>query len=243
MVDRAILAQSSIKGSYNKRFKYFTESLRNDMLGEQEIVGIMATSLAEKQFVVYYQPQYNHSTGMLIGAEALVRWNHPERGMISPGTFIPIFEKNGFITNLDLYVFEEVCIFIRKCMDKNLPVVPISSNFSRYDIFQPDFVEKLEEIRLKYEVPVKNIRVELTESAVLGGTQHTNEVISKLHKCGYIVEMDDFGSGYSSLNVLKDIELDIIKLDMKFLAKESESNKGGTIISSIVKMVEYACNS
>lgn len=239
MIDRAILAQSSIKGSYTKHFEYFTESLRNDMLGEQEIVGIMATSLAEKQFVVYYQPQYNHSTGMLIGAEALVRWNHPERGMISPGIFIPIFEKNGFITNLDLYVFEEVCIFIRKCMDKKLPIVPISSNFSRYDIFQPDFVEKLEEIRLKYDVPVKNIRVELTESAVLGGTKHTNEVISKLHKCGYIVEMDDFGSGYSSLNVLKDIELDIIKLDMKFLAKESESNKGGTIISSIVRMAKW----
>ncbi len=239
MIDRAIMAQSSIKGNYNIRYKYFTESLRKDLLGEQEIVGMMGAALSEKQFIVHYQPQYNHSTGMLIGAEALARWNHPERGLISPGIFIPIFEKNGFITNLDLYIFEEVCRFIRACMDAGLPIVPISTNFSRYDIFYPGFVEKLEELRSKYDVPVKNIRVELTESSIIGGSKHTNEIVRKLHDCGYIVEMDDFGSGYSSLNVLKDIELDMIKLDMRFLSNESESNKGGTIISSIVRMAKW----
>lgn len=240
MVDRAILAQSSIKGSYTVRYNYFTESLRNQMLGEQEIVGMMATALNEKQFIVHYQPQYNHSTGMLIGAEALVRWNHPDSGIISPGIFIPIFEKNGFITNLDLYVFEEVCIFLKKCIDKKLPVVPISTNFSRYDIFVPDFVERLEAIRTKHDVPVKYLRVEITESAVVGGSQHTNDIIKKLHDCGYIIEMDDFGSGYSSLNVLKDIELDIIKLDMQFLSDACDDNKkGGTILSSVVRMAKW----
>ncbi len=239
MIDRAILAQSSIKGSYTVRYKYYTEELRNDMLGEQEIVGMMSTALAEKQFIIHYQPQYNHSTGMLVGAEALVRWKHPEKGIISPGVFIPIFERNGFITNLDMYVFEQVCDFQHRCLEKKLPVVPISSNFSRYDIFHPDFVDNLEKLRKKYDVPVKFLRIELTESAVVGGTQHTNDVIKRLHDCGYIVEMDDFGSGYSSLNVLKDIDLDIIKLDMQFLSERSESNKGGTILSSVVRMAKW----
>ncbi len=239
MIDRAVLAQSSIKGSYISKYNYYTESMRNDMLSEQEISGIMLNALLEKQFVVYYQPQYNHSTGMLVGAEALVRWMHPDRGMISPGIFIPIFEKNGFITRLDLYVFEEVCIFLRKCMDEGLPIVPVSSNFARYDIFQPNFVEKLEALREKYQIPSQYLRVEITESAIMGGSKHANEIVHKLHDCGYVVEMDDFGSGYSSLNVLKDIELDIIKLDMLFMKEDSDSKRGGTILSSIVRMAKW----
>lgn len=239
MIDRAVLAQSSIKGSFTHRYNFYTEALRNDMLGEQEIVGMMTTALAEKHFVVYYQPQYNHSTGTLLGAEALVRWKHPEKGLISPGVFIPIFEKNGFITKLDLYVFEEVCVFLRKCFDKGIHVVPVSSNFSRHDIFQPNFVESLEEIRTKYDIPVEYLRVEITESAVMGNSQLINEVVRKLHDCGYIVEMDDFGSGYSSLNVLKDIELDVIKLDMMFMKEQSDSGRGGTILSSVVRMAKW----
>lgn len=239
MIDRAVLALSSIKGSYTSKYNFYTESLRKDMLSEQEISGVMATALEEKQFVLYYQPQYNHSTGMLVGAEALVRWIHPERGMVSPGIFIPIFEKNGFITKLDLYVFEQVCVFIRGCLDKGLPLVPVSSNFSRYDIFQPDFVDKLEEIRKRYDVPTKFLRVEITESAVVGDSSQVNEIINQLHACGYIVEMDDFGSGYSSLNVLKDIELDIVKLDMKFLSQKSDSRRGGIILTSVVRMLKW----
>lgn len=239
MLDRAILAQSTIKGNYNDLFAYYSEELLSDMLGEQEIVGMMAAALSDKQFVVYYQPQYNHTTGMIIGAEALARWNNPEKGLISPGVFIPIFERNGFITNLDLYIFESVCKFIRKCIDNKYVLIPISTNFSRYDIFYPDFVEKLEEIRNRYDVPVKYLRVEITETSILGGSTRTNEVIAKLHERGYVVEMDDFGSGYSSLNVLKDIELDIIKLDMRFLSTGQDNNKGGTIISSVVRMAKW----
>lgn len=239
MIDRAILAQSVIKGSYMEKYSYYTEALRNDMLGEQEIIAMVETAIAQEQFVAFYQPQYNHSNGMLIGAEALVRWNHPEKGLISPGVFIPICEKNGFITRLDLYVFEQTCKFIRKCMDKGIPVVPISSNFSRNDIFQPNFVERLEEIRKKYEVPAKYLRVEITESTVVGGIKQVNKIIEQLHECGYLVEMDDFGSGYSSLNVLKDISFDIIKLDMMFLREETESNRGGIIVSAVMRMAKW----
>ena len=239
MIDRAVLAQSKIKGSYTIKYNYYTEELRNTMLGEQEIVGMMSAALANKHFIVYYQPQYNHSTGMLLGAEALVRWKHPEKGIISPGVFIPIFERNGFITKLDLYVFEQVCAFLRKCIDNDIYAVPISTNFSRHDIFLPNFVESLEEIRTRYDVPVKYLRVEITESAVMGSSTAVNQVVQKLHDYGYVVEMDDFGSGYSSLNVLKDIELDVIKLDMMFMSEHSESKKGGTILSSIVRMAKW----
>ncbi len=239
-IDRAILAQSSIKGSYTKRYNYYNEDLRRILLTEQEITGMMRTALEEEQFVVYYQPQYNHSTGMLVGAEALVRWLHPEKGLIPPINFIPIFEKNGFITQLDLYVFERVCRFIRKCLDRKLPVVPISTNLTRYDIFSPNFIEGLEEARQKYNVPSRYIRVEITESAALGNSQFINEAVRKLHRYGFIVEMDDFGSGYSSLNILKDIDFDMFKLDMKFLLSDDDNNgRGGTILSSVVRMVNW----
>ncbi len=239
MIDRAVLAQSKIKGSYTIKYNYYTEELRHTMIGEQEIVGMMSTALANKHFIVYYQPQYNHSTGMILGAEALVRWKHPEKGIISPGVFIPIFEKNGFITKLDLYVFEQVCAFIRRCLDNDIYAIPISTNFSRHDIFLPNFVESLEEIRVRYDVPVKYLRVEITESAVMGSSTAVNQVVQNLHEYGYVVEMDDFGSGYSSLNVLKDIELDVIKLDMMFMSEHTESKKGGTILSSVVRMAKW----
>lgn len=239
MIDRATLAQSAIKGSYAVRYNFYDESLRKAMLSETEIVGSMENGLREEQFVVYYQPQYNHSTGMIVGAEALVRWRHPERGMISPGYFIPIFEKNGFITRLDLYVFEKVCNFLHGCMEEHIPLIPISINFSRYDIFQQNFVESIERIRQKYGVPVKYLRVEITESALMGGSRSTNRVVRELHRHGYVVEMDDFGSGYSSLNVLKDVELDIIKLDMLFMEDESGTKRGGTILTSVVRMAKW----
>ena len=239
MIDRAVMAQSQIKGSYAQKYNYYTEELRQNLLDEQEIVGMMATELERGHFVAYYQPQYDHSNGLLVGAEALVRWRHPERGLISPGVFIPIFEKNGFVTRLDMYIFEETCRFIRQCLDKGLRVVPISTNFSRYDIYQPDFVEQLEAVRKKYAVPVQLLRVEITETAIIGTGEKANEVISKLHQCGYLAEMDDFGSGYSSLNVLRNVDIDVIKLDMLFFSKNEKSGKGGTIISSVVRMAKW----
>ena len=239
MIDRATLALSSIKGSYTVKYRYFTESLRKEMLSEHEMVGTIAAALSERQFIVYYQPQYNHSTGMLVGAEALVRWAHPERGLISPGNFIPAFEKNGFVTTLDLYVFEHACMLLRRCMERGLPTVPVAVNVSRYDVFEPDFVSKLETIRARHGVPAKYLRLELTESAFIGGAKHTEQAIRQMHECGYTVEMDDFGSGYSSLNVLKDTDVDCFKLDMEFLADGEGGHKGGTILSSVVRMAKW----
>lgn len=239
MIGRAILAQGIIKGSVNLNINYFHDEMRKEMLTEQEITSLMNNALKNREFVVYYQPQYEHSTKSLVGAEALVRWIHPDKGMISPAVFIPIFENNGFITNLDLYVFECSCMFIRRMIDEGENVVPVSSNFSRHDLFDSDLVAKLEEIRKRHNIEARYLRIEITESSFMGESDYINELINKLHNCGYIVEMDDFGSGYSSLNTLKDIDFDIIKLDMKFMDDEEQNNRGGTILSSVVRMANW----
>ena len=209
------------------------------MLEKKQICDLFEQAIQEGQYIAFFQPQYNQSTGMMIGAEALVRWRHPELGLIPPSVFIPVLEENKMITRLDLYVFEYTCRFIRKCLDENLHIIPISTNFSRHDIFIENFVEQLEEIRKKYDVPVRFLRVEITESVAVKGEENVNNVVAKLHQYGYIVEMDDFGSGYSSLNVLKDVDFDIIKMDMKFLS--SQSKRGGIILSSIVRMAHWLC--
>lgn len=207
-------------------------------MSEQELLDSFDEALREGHIFVCYQPKINHSTGKMIGAEALMRWKHPEYGMQYPSDFIPILEEIGFISVADLYVFEHVCKFQRYCLDNGIDTVPISVNMSRYDVFRSKYVEELEKIRQKYEIPVELIHVEITESSAIGGMELVSSVLEKLHDIGYIVEMDDFGSGYSSLNVLKDLDVDVIKLDMRFLSG-NVGGRGGAIISAIVQMTKW----
>lgn len=203
-----------------------------------DVVKEAERALREKEFVAYYQPQFNHSNGLIVGAEALVRWQHPEEGLLGPGRFIPEFEKCDLITKLDLYIFERACEELKRLADLKYPIVPISTNISRRDVSIPDFALQLEAIRKKYDVPVNLIRIEITESAAMDGLENVQTFIRQLHEFGYVVEMDDFGTGYSSLNILKDINFDIIKLDMKFVSGNI-GGRGGTIISSIVRMAKW----
>ncbi len=239
MIDKAILAQGTVKGRYGQRSCYYTEELREAILTEYDIESSMHIALEEGEFINYYQPQYNHSTGQLIGAEALVRWKHPEKGLIPPGVFIPIFEKTGFITQMDFYVFESVCRFLARSAKLGYAIVPVSVNFSKNDVYLPDFVDRLETIRKKYNVSSQDLRIEITESVFKGNHKVVNGILHQLHQWGYIVEMDDFGSGYSSLNMLKELDIDIIKLDMLFLEDNSENSKGGIIVSSVVNMAKW----
>lgn len=203
-----------------------------------EMLDSIEHALWEKQFHIYFQPQYNHANGRMIGAEALVRWIHPQYGLQLPNTFIPLFESEGYITKLDLYVFEELCRFQRKCLDNHIDTVPISFNISRHDLYVENFIETMEKIRAQYNVPVNYLRVEILESAAVGGNEHFAKIVEKFHSFGYPVEMDDFGSGYSSLGVLKDVKVDIIKLDMAFL-RGKIGGRGGIIISSVVRMAHW----
>ena len=205
---------------------------------EIELVERFDRALRENHLFVTYQPKMNHSTGRMIGAEALMRWNDPDFGMQYPSAFIPVLEKNDLICRADLFLFESVCKFQRLCLDNGITTIPISVNMSRYDIFENNYIEEIENIRTKYEIPVKLLHVEITESSAIGGIELVSGVLDKLHSIGYIVEMDDFGSGYSSLNILKDLEVDVIKLDMRFLCGKI-GGRGGTIISAMVQMTKW----
>lgn len=205
---------------------------------EAEFVDAFDKALAEWRIRPFYQPQINHGTGRMVGAEALMRWTDPEFGMQSPADFIPVLEKHDLLYQADVRMFDAACAFLRQCMDRKLPLVPISVNMSRYDVYRHEYVDEIEALREKYGIPVKYLRIEVTESSAIGGMELMKDVIGCLHKHGYVVEMDDFGSGYSSLNILKDLNVDVIKLDMKFLCGEV-SGRGGVILNSVVQMARW----
>ncbi len=240
ILNYAIMAQATIKHSFEKKYALYDSVLHSTLLGEREIVSSMRYALKTNQFVVYYQPQFNHSTGMLVGAEALVRWNHPEKGLILPQAFISIFEKHNFISALDLFVFEQVCAFLEKSIDNRLYVAPIFVNLSRQDFFKPDFILQMEKIRRHYGIPAKFLRLELTESFFLGDNNFINNAVSQLHQYGYLVALDGFGHGHSSLNMLNEVPFDLIKLETQFLKSMNDKGKrGGTILSNIVRMLNW----
>ena len=200
--DRAYLAKQSVKGRYDRHVAYFDESMRERLLRQKEIVGDMDAALALEQFEVWFQPKMNHATGALIGAEALVRWRHPQRGLIPPDDFIPVFEQNGFIYELDKYVWEQTCRFLRKWIDEGFSPRPVSVNISRYDLFRSDLIDVITGIVRKYDVPVDLLHMEITESAFAKSTLQIVETVKRLMSYGLTMAIDDFGSGYSSLNTL-----------------------------------------
>ncbi|MBP5330816.1 MAG: EAL domain-containing protein [Lachnospiraceae bacterium] len=236
MCDRALLALKSIKGDYTNRVAYYDEEMRANLIEEQQITGEMDTALREGQFVVYLQPQINYANGKLHGAEALVRWRHPTKGLIPPVKFIPIFEKNGFVTHLDMFVWEEACKLLKDWLDKGYDIVPVSVNVSRIDIYSLRLTEHFMNLVTKYGLKPSMIRIEITESAYIDSPSHLISSLEKLREAGFCIEMDDFGSGYSSLNTLKDVPFDLLKLDMKFIDDNSTNSKGGSILSSVVGM-------
>ena len=239
MIDRAYMAMRSTKGNYESRIAYYDDAMRGNLVEEQEIINDMTGALKNNEFVVFYQPQYNFITGEMTGAEALVRWMHPVKGCISPGKFIPIFESNGFITHLDEYIWEKVCQTIRMWLDEGINLVPISVNISRRDICKPNLCSFLICLMRKYKIPISMLRLEITESAYMQDPDQLINVVQTLRRCGFCVEMDDFGSGYSSLNTLKDVPVDVLKLDMKFLVSQEENPRSSSILSSVVRMAKW----
>ncbi len=239
MCDRALMALRSIKGSYTNHVAWYDDAMRSELLREQEIIGQMETALAGGQFHVYLQPQFDHSNGTMVGAEALVRWIHPQKGLISPGAFIPLFERNGFISRLDEYVWDRTCALLRGWLDMGLTPVPVSVNISRQDLYNPQLNEILLLLIKKYKLDVSLLRLEITESAYVEDPELIISVVKKLQACGFYVEMDDFGAGYSSLNSLKDIPVNMLKLDMRFVRTGEHNDKSGIILTSIVRMAMW----
>ncbi|MBX7403035.1 bifunctional diguanylate cyclase/phosphodiesterase [Clostridium chauvoei] len=238
--DRANMAKRSIKDKLNVDYAFYTEELRAVMLREKQIENNMESALKNKEFKVYLQPKYRIKDEKIIGAEALIRWIKPNGEALSPKDFIPIFEKNGFIQKLDKYVFEEICILISKWNKLKLtePIVSISVNISRVDLGNTKIVDTLKEIIEKYNVDAKNIELELTESIVFEDKKILVNTLNKLKDIGFKISIDDFGSGYSSLNLLNDLPADIIKLDKAFLEKASEDKKVNMTIKNIIHMAK-----
>lgn len=239
MCDRAILVVRSIKGQYRKYFAAYDEELRSEMLREQAITDSMEQALAEGQFEIYLQPKYRIKDNELAGAEALVRWNHPEWGVQSPAQFIPLFERNGFITRLDQFVWKKACEVLKDWDNKGYPVIPVSVNVSRADINNADIVDILNRTVEEYGLPHSRLHLEITESAY---TENPNQIIDTagyLRELGFVIEMDDFGSGYSSLNMLNKMPIDILKLDMKFIQSETAKPINQGILRFIMGLARW----
>ena len=237
MVDRAQLAIAGIKNDFNRCVAVYDDTLRKDKLWEQQITSELETALANGQIIPYLQPQYR-ADGHLEGGEVLVRWKHPKEGLIPPFKFIPIFEKNGMIATIDRYIWGEACKILadwskRKDGHEKLN---LSINISPKDFYFMDIYEVITSLTKEHGVNPGRLHLEITESSVMNNANEHIKTINSLREYGFTVEMDDFGSGYSSLNMLKDMPVDVLKIDMVFLGKTDDYKKSKIILSSIVNM-------
>ena len=238
MCDRANLALRTVKGNSNRAYAVYNDELHQVVLSEQQLTNSMEEALLQRQFEVYYQPVVDLNTGDVVSAEALVRWNHPEKGMVSPGFFIPFFEHNGFIIKLDAYIREEVCRNMMELRRRGLKNIPVSVNVSRLEFYDPNLCRSIIDLTERYRLEPQMMRLEITESAYTDNPQQLLAAMKELQNYGFQVLMDDFGSGYSSLNMLKDVPVDILKMDMKFLEDQGISGRGPEILASLVRMAK-----
>lgn len=233
--DHAMLAMATVKGTYAKRIAWYEDAMSEELESETKILLEVKQALKNREFVLYWQPQCSTRTGRIAGLEALVRWQHPEHGLVMPGAFIPVLERNGFIASLDLYVWDEVCRHLRSWIDRGGQPIPVSVNISRADLYAIDVVETFEGLIASYGLDHKLLELEITESAY-AEDEKMAETVSSLKALGFIILMDDFGSGYSSLNMLKDITVDILKIDMGFLKRADDSQRSESILEAVVSM-------
>lgn len=233
--DHAMIAMNSVKGTYAKRVAWYRTSMAEEMEAEAKTLLEVKQSLRNREFTLHWQPQCSTRTGRIVGLEALVRWEHPERGLVMPGEFIPVLERNGFVASLDLYVWDEACRHIRSWLDRGGRAIPVSVNISRADLYAIDVVDTIDELVTRYGLDRSLLELEITESAYVEDEKVANAV-NRLKELGFTILMDDFGSGYSSLNMLKDINVDILKIDMGFLDRTLDPQRGESILEAIVSM-------
>lgn len=237
MYDRAILAQETVKGNYAVRCAYYSSDMKTRLENNHVLLTEVQAGLERDEFIYYLQPKCNLNTGKIVGLESLVRWKHPEKGIVAPGYFIPVMESNGLITELDMKVWEQVCQTLQEWIKSGHKVIPISVNVSSVDIYAIDVVEHFKNLVRKYGLPPEYVELEITESAYVEEYKVITGVAEALRNAGFTVLMDDFGSGYSSLNMLKDVNVDVLKIDMKFLKMdENTMDKGMGILEAVTRM-------
>ena len=241
--DHAKLACDGLRGDYTRQMAYYDSAIHDRQLYHERLIRDIDSSIANKDFTVFFQPKYgiDGDRPVLRSAEALIRWKHPELGMISPGDFIPLFEGNGLVQKLDRFVWEEAASQIAQWKKKFGITVPVSVNVSRIDIFDPDLEDRLLGILDKNGLTTSELLLEITESAYSDSAVRLIEVVNNLRDKGFKIEMDDFGSGYSSLNMLTTIPIDVLKMDMKFVSnmlKDEKSLKLCELVMDISRFLD-----
>jgi EAL domain-containing protein (putative c-di-GMP-specific phosphodiesterase class I) len=241
MFDCASAACNIVRGNYQNPLKIYNEDMRSRELLNRRLLNDLRKSAEERQFIVFYQPKYNVQCDppKLSSAEALIRWKHPELGMISPGVFIPLFEGNGTISVVDNFVWSEAAMQIRLWKEKYGFTLPVSVNLSRADVFDPMLVDRFKALVEENGLDYKNIKLEVTESAYTENAVELLEVIDRLRSIGFEIEMDDFGSGYSSLNMLSSMPIDVLKMDMKFIRRIETSDTDLKLVKLILDIAKY----
>ncbi len=237
IVHKVILTHSFAKTRNIDEVCDYDEELRSNMVKTSEITNKMKPALANNEFLVYLQPKYKLKDNQIGGAEALVRWREPDGTFVYPNEFIPIFENNGFIVELDRYMLKKVCEIIKDWLEKGYDCFPISVNFSRLHMVNPHFTRDIEEIVESYNIPTRLIEVELTENIFIDNSGIFEKLINELHDMGFTLSVDDFGSGYSSLGLLQNVNADVIKLDKSFFDEINEDGKNEIVVESIISML------
>ena len=238
--DRAKLAADTVKNSFTKAIAIYDDSLHESEVFAEQLIEDFPAAIQEKQFVVFYQPKFNvcGEEPVLASAEALVRWKHPELGMVSPGVFIPLFESNGLIQALDNYVWETAARQIQDWKERLGIGLPVSVNVSRVDLYDPDFIEKMLGIVRRNGLEPRELLLEITESAYTADSEQMIGIVKKLRELGFRIEMDDFGSGYSSLNMISTLPIDALKLDMQFIRNAFKERKDTRLLEVVIKLAE-----
>ena len=233
MEDRAAMARKFVKNNGVSHILFYKDQFKESLYNRKFIEENMQAAITERQFMMYLQPKYSIAKNEIVGAEALVRWKHPERGMIFPDQFIPVIEENGFVRKVDYYIWEEACRFIKRCKDAGITCCPVSVNVSRVHLRDDECIKVLSDLIHSWGIPQEMLELEITETV---DDQQVSRKAYQLKEEGYTLLMDDFGSGYSSLNILLETPFDVIKLDKKFIENMMLSEKGRMILEQVVAM-------
>lgn len=237
MAGYAKRALKTIKGDSVKRIAYYDHSFLEQKQHEQRVVSAFDAALKDRQFHIYLQPQISAESG-LQGAEVLVRWVHPRRGLVPPSEFIGTLEKTGLISELDKAVWEEAAALLQRWQGTSKEALYLSINLSAKDFYYLDVFQTITDIVERYRIAPQKLRLEITESVLMSDVEKLLDITRRLHQRGFFIEIDDFGKGYSSLSMLKDIDVDVLKIDMEFLRKTEHEEKSRIILESIIAMTK-----
>ena len=239
LLERANLGRKNISfNNYRVPLGIYDDEDRQRMNRDKLLEHKMHHAMASGQFIPFLQPKVDLNSDRIEGAEALIRWVDPDEGMIYPSEFIPLFEKNGFVINIDIFMFEEVCKMVERWGANGYRKIPVSVNLSRCHFEVPEFFDYYEAIYEKYDIPEGSIEIELTESLFYNDLDALNDLVSRIHKLGMTCSIDDFGSGYSSLNMLKDVRVDTLKLDRVFFKSSEDDKRGKDVIKSVINLAQ-----